>query len=258
MTLLSVNLNKVALMRNARAGTHPGPLARPRVERAAEAVLDAGASGLTLHPRPDRRHALPEDAYALARIAHARGVELNLEGNPFSAPGESYPGFESLLLDIGPDQATLVPDASDQRTSDHGWDLARDGDRLAPIVRRLKERGCRVSLFVDPVGDSIRRAADVGADRVELYTGPYAWAAASGDAREELDRHAAASETARGLGLGVNAGHDLDLTNVGMYVQSVPGVLEVSIGQALVSDALEMGWARAVSAYVDALTGASA
>ncbi len=181
MTRLSVNLNKVALVRNARAGIHPGEGARPSVERAADAVLDAGAAGLTLHPRPDRRHALAEDARALATLARARGAELNLEGNPFSASGEHYPGFEALLLEIGPTQATLVPDASDQLTSDHGWNLVRDGKRLRDVIERLHDRGLRVSLFVDPVVDTILRAAEIGADRVELYTGPYAWAHASGD-----------------------------------------------------------------------------
>ena len=245
-------------MRNARAGAHPGPDARPSVERAAEAVLAAGAAGVTLHPRPDRRHALPEDARALAPLVAARGAELNLEGNPFSASGDAFPGFEALLLEIGPTQATLVPDARDQLTSDHGWDLARDADRLRPIIARLRERGCRVSLFMDPDPDAIRRAADIGADRVELYTGPYAWAFARGEAEAPLAQHAAAAEAARGAGLGVNAGHDLDLENLGPYLRAVPGVLEVSIGQALIADALTMGLEAAVLAYLDVIARAAA
>ncbi|MEM6326757.1 MAG: pyridoxine 5'-phosphate synthase [Bacteroidota bacterium] len=254
MTHLSVNLNKVALLRNARGGRHPGPGARPNVETAAEAVLDAGAIGVTLHPRPDRRHALPEDAHALAALlAHRGGGELNLEGNPFSASGEDYPGFQALLLDVGPAQATLVPDAPGQLTSDHGWDLAREAARLGPVVRRLKERGCRVSLFVDPEPDAVRRAADLGADRVELYTGPYAWAHAAGDASHEIDRHRAAADAAREAGLDLNAGHDLDLANLPSYLLALPTVDEVSIGQALIADALHMGLTKAVGAYLSAI-----
>ena len=255
MTRLSVNLNKVALVRNARAGTAPGAEARPSVVRAAEAVLDAGAAGLTLHPRPDRRHALPEDARELEPLAHARGAELNLEGNPFSEASGAYPGFEALLLEVGPTQATLVPDARDQLTSDHGWDLTREADRLRPVVARLRARGCRVSLFMDPEPEALRRAADLGADRVELYTGPYAWAHARGDAAAELDRHAAAAEAAHEAGLGVNAGHDLDLDNLGPYLRHVRGVAEVSIGQALVADALHAGLGDAVRAYLGVLNG---
>ncbi|MEM1056802.1 MAG: pyridoxine 5'-phosphate synthase [Bacteroidota bacterium] len=255
MTRLSVNLNKVALVRNARAGRQPGPDARPSVTRAATAVLDASAVGVTLHPRPDRRHALPEDARALAALLEERGDgrELNLEGNPFSPKGEAYPGFLALLLDVGPTQATLVPDTSEQLTSDHGWDLFRDAARLGPVVEDLKARGCRVSLFLDPDPDAMRRAADLGADRAELYTGPYAWAHAAGDASRELDRHRAAAEAARDAGLGLNAGHDLDLANLPDYLAAIPGVLEVSIGQALVSDALHIGLAGAVDAYLRAI-----
>jgi pyridoxine 5-phosphate synthase len=146
-----------------------------------------------------------------------------------------------------------VPDASAQLTSDHGWDLDRDAGRLRPVIARLRERGCRVSLFMDPDPDSIRRAADLGADRVELYTGPYAWASARGDASEETDRHAAAAAAAHEAGLGVNAGHDLDLNNLALYLRAVPGVAEVSIGQALVADALLLGLREAVAAYLGVL-----
>ena len=258
MTRLSVNLNKVALVRNARAGLHPTADARPDVLRAARAVLDAGAAGVTLHPRPDRRHALLEDGRALKTLVLSReqGEELNLEGNPFSRETETYPGFLALLLEIGPTQATLVPDASDQLTSDHGWNLVRDGERLAPAIARLNDRGCRVSLFMDPNPEAIRRAADLGADRVELYTGPYAWAHAEGDASRELDRHAAAAEAAHDAGLGLNAGHDLDLRNLADYLRAVRGVEEVSIGQALVADALHAGLADATRAYLGAIAAA--
>ena len=252
MTRLSVNLNKVALVRNARAGLHPGPDARPSVERAASAVLEAGAFGVTLHPRPDRRHALPEDAHGLAELLRERGAgeELNLEGNPFSSASPEYPGFLALLLEVGPTQATLVPDTASQLTSDHGWDLARDRDRLAPAIAKLKDRGCRVSLFMDPDPQAMPRAASLGADRVEFYTGPYAWAHARGDASHELERHATAAHAAHRAGLAVNAGHDLDLSNLADYLRAVPDVQEVSIGQALVADALHVGLAEAVRRYL--------
>ena len=256
MTRLSVNLNKVALLRNARAGLFPGPDARPRLERAGLACLNAGAAGLTLHPRPDRRHALPEDAQALDALLSGVPGELNLEGNPFSPARDHYPGFLALLLELGPDQATLVPDASAQLTSDHGWDLARDGERLAPVIADLKARGCRVSLFVDPVPETVARAADVGADRIELYTGPYADAAARGEGASALGPYREAAERAAEVGLGVNAGHDLDLDNLGPFLRAVPGVLEVSIGQALVADALHLGLTETVHAYLAAIASA--
>lgn len=258
MTQLSVNLNKVALVRNARAGGHPGPRARPRVETAAAAVVRAGAHGLTLHPRPDRRHALPEDAFALAAWLRAEGhdaVELNVEGNPFGGPERDFPGFVELVEAARPQQATLVPDASAQLTSDHGWDLARDGARLAPLVGRLRGGGCRVSLFVDAEPEAVARAADLGADRVELYTGPWAEAFANGEGDRLLPRYVAAAERALAVGLGVNAGHDLDLENLGPFLRAVRGVAEVSIGQALVADALEVGMEAAVRSYLAVIGG---
>ena len=263
-TQLSVNLNKVALVRNARGGVRPGPRARPSVPAAAEACVRAGAHGLTLHPRPDRRHALPEDVDALAAWLRqaAPGVELNVEGNPFGGPegegGADYPGFLALVERARPDQVTLVPDAAGQLTSDHGWHLARDAARLRPVVERLQRQGARVSLFVDPAPDAVARArGDVGADRVELYTGPYADAFAEGAEGALLPRYVAAAERALGVGLGVNAGHDLDLDNLGPFLAAVPGVLEVSIGQALVADALERGLEGAVRAYLAVLAGAA-
>jgi len=258
VTRLSVNLNKVALVRNARAGDTPGPRARPRLLDAAAAVVGAGAHGLTLHPRPDRRHALPEDvedfAAWLAEGGHT-DVELNVEGNPFHGPAPRYPGFVELLEQVRPAQATLVPDAAAQLTSDHGW-TAADADRLRPIVARLTAAGCRVSLFVDADERAVEAAADVGAHRVELYTGPWAEAAAEGRGDELLPRYAAAARRAHALGLGVNAGHDLDLTNLGPFLQAVPGVDEVSIGQALVADSFDHGLHAAVSAYLRVIEGA--
>ena len=264
MTQLSVNLNKVALVRNARSGTAPGPHARPSVRAAAEACVRAGAHGLTLHPRPDGRHALAADVLEFAAWLGSPGgaVELNVEGNPFAGPEEAggyrYPGFLALLEAARPTQATLVPDAPGQRTSDHGWTLgAAESDRLRPVIEALRAQGSRVSLFVDPRPELMARAAAVGADRVELYTGPYAAAFAAGEAAAVLDRHAAAARAAADAGLGLNAGHDLDLANLGPFLRAVPGVLEVSIGQALVADALVRGLEGAVRAYLDVIAAAT-
>lgn len=246
MTCLSVNLNKVALMRNARGGT------RPSVRAAAEACVRAGAHGITLHPRPDGRHARAADA---ADLASWLPVELNLEGNPFAEAetigGYAFPGFMSILTTHRPAQATLVPDASDQRTSDHGWVLTdAETERLRPLVETLQAQGSRVSLFMDADPDAITRAAALGVDRIELYTGPYAEAFAAGRAETALARYAEAGQHAEALGLGLNAGHDLDLHNLSLFLKTVPGVAEVSIGQALIADALHMGLERAVQAYL--------
>lgn len=248
MTRLSVNLNKVALLRNARGGD------RPNVQALGRICVEAGAAGLTLHPRPDGRHARAADVEALAAWLPGAGAELNVEGNPFAPPethgAYAYPGFMEILRRTRPTQATLVPDAPGQLTSDHGWDLARDAARLAPLVAELQGFGCRVSLFVDAAPEAMPAAADLGADRVELYTGPYAEAAARRDAEAALDRYRAAGEAAHRAGLGLNAGHDLDLDNLGPFLRAVPGVEEVSIGQALVADALERGMAATVRAYL--------
>ncbi len=246
MTRLSVNLNKVALVRQARGGARPDVAAMGRI------ALAAGAHGLTLHPRPDGRHARADDVRSLAALCAASGAEMNVEGNPFedaatSADGYAFPGFLALVQSVAPAQATLVPDAAGQRTSDHGWSPDAMA-RLAPLVADLRARGIRVSLFVDPDPAAVEAAAAAGADRVELYTGPYAEAFAAG--RDLRPAYRAAAEAARAAGLGVNAGHDLDLDNLGPFLDAVPGVDEVSIGQALVADALERGMADAVGAYV--------
>ena len=254
MTHLSVNLNKVALLRNARGGDRPDVAALARV------CLGAGAAGVTLHPRPDGRHARADDVEALTAVVDEVGGELNVEGNPFAGPtstgGYEHPGFLEILRRSRPAQATLVPDAAGQLTSDHGWDLGRDSDRLRPVVAELRDLGCRVSLFVDPAPGTVRAAAALGADRVELYTGPYARAHADGQPAPLLDRHCAAAEAAHDAGLGLNAGHDLDLGNLGPYLAAVPGVDEVSIGQALVADALERGLDATVRAYLAVIAGA--
>ena len=173
MTTLSVNVNKIAVLRNSRGGQAPD------VVRAARACLDAGAHGITVHPRPDARHVRADDVLALAELCRARGVEFNLEGNPFAPPREGYPGFHALCAQARPAQATLVPDDDGQLTSDHGFEFAVDGERLRPHVAALKALDCRVSLFVDVGAGDVAAAADTGADRVELYTGPFAEAFAA-------------------------------------------------------------------------------
>ena len=243
MTRLSVNLNKIAVLRNSRGGADHDML------HAARACLDAGAHGLTLHPRPDARHARADDVMALAALAHGRGVELNLEGNPFAAPRPGYPGFLALCREARPAQATLVPDDDGQITSDHGFDFARDGARLAPLVADLKAMGCRVSLFADP-GSAVEAAAATGADRIEIYTGPFAAAHAAGNPGPALDECAGTARRARAAGLGVNAGHDLSQANLADFLAAVPGVDEVSIGHALIGDALHEGLATTVTRYL--------
>lgn len=239
-TKLSVNVNKVATLRNTRQ--HIGI---PSVVRAATLCLHAGAHGITVHPRPDRRHITPADvrdlAQLLRRYPHA---EFNIEGNPFH-------GYMELVQEARPTQCTLVPDAVSAATSDHGWDLSRDAGRLRPVVAALKALGCRVSLFMDPEPAQIVRVAELGADRVELYTEPYARAFDAG-AAGAADTYAAAARAAVGAGLGVNAGHDLNLLNLPPFLARVPQVLEVSIGHALIADALEFGLPETVRKYLAA------
>ena len=244
MTRLSVNLNKVALVRNTR------PLEVPDVARFAKIALEAGAAGITVHPRPDGRHIRPHDVHALgALLRDWPGREFNVEGNPFH---QMLPLVEAAR----PQQCTLVPDDPAAPTSDHGWDLARDGERLMPVIRRLHELGARVSLFMDPVPEAMALAREAGADRVELYTEPYARAHGTPGQTESLAAYTAAAHAARACGLGVNAGHDLNLRNLGTFLTAVPGVLEVSIGHALTADALELGMAGAVRAYLEVISGA--
>ena len=250
MTVLSVNVNKIAVLRNSRGGNEPD------VVRAARACLDAGAHGITVHPRPDARHIRADDVYALAELTREYGVEFNLEGNPFAPPRPGYPGFVALCEQVRPAQATLVPDSDAQLTSDHGFDFARDADALRPLVAQLRALQCRVSLFADghvERADDMRLAADVGADRVELYTGPYAEAHATGDAASMLARFAATSLRARASGLGVNAGHDLSQENLGEFLRVVPNVQEVSIGHALIGEALYAGLDATVKRYLQIL-----
>jgi pyridoxine 5''-phosphate synthase len=244
VTCLSVNVNKIAVLRNSRGGDEPD------VVRAARTCLDAGAHGITVHPRPDRRHIHAEDVLALASLTAERGVEFNIEGNPFAPPRPGYPGLVQLCAQTRPAQVTLVPDGDGQLTSDHGFDFARDGERLGPLIAQLKALGCRVSLFVDAGNPDIGQAATLGADRVELYTGPYAEAHASGDAQAALQLFADAARRAQAAKLGVNAGHDLSQANLRDFLDAVPDVLEVSIGHALIGEALYEGLDATVRRYL--------
>jgi pyridoxine 5-phosphate synthase len=250
-TALSVNVNKVALLRNTRH------LGIPSVVRAATLCLQAGADGITVHPRPDERHIRAHDVHELAALLKAwPQAEYNIEGNPFH-------NLMDFVRAVKPHQATFVPDSEGQFTSDHGWNLAADGARVKPLIDECHALGVRVSLFMDAEPDTMALARAVGADRVELYTEPFAAAAAAvahGTPRqaEQLARFAAAARAAHAAGLGVNAGHDLNQSNLTDFLRAVPGVAEVSIGHALVADALEVGLPETVRAYRRAIAAAQA
>jgi pyridoxine 5-phosphate synthase len=245
-TALSINLNKVALVRNTRH------LGIPNVAKAGEICLGAGAHGLTVHPRPDSRHIRSEDVFALEEIVrHRAGAEFNIEGNPFH-------NLMDFVRRLRPQQCTLVPDSEDQFTSDHGWDFPADLQRLQPIVAEAKSLGVRVSLFMDPRPELMAGARQAGADRVELYTESYARAFGTPQQQAVLDQFARSAQAALDAGLEVNAGHDLNLHNLTPFLRTVPGVLEVSIGHAFVADALELGYAAAVKAYLAAIDAAFA
>ena len=243
MTALSINLNKIALIRNSREGNFPNIL------DFAETCIDCGVDGITVHPRPDQRHIRPSDVRQLAQlVAPLEEVEFNIEGNPFADPLGEYPGLLSLVEETLPEQCTLVPDSDSQLTSDHGFDLESQGDRLKPIIAQIKSMGVRVSLFMDPDLEQIKLASKVGADRIELYTGPYAAAWGTEALEAIFEQHFNAAELASSLGLGVNAGHDLNLINLDHYA-SIPDLLEVSIGHAFTVDSLNMGMVPALRAY---------
>jgi pyridoxine 5-phosphate synthase len=246
MTKLSVNLNKVALLRNSRT------LGIPSVTHCARIALDAGAHGITVHPRPDARHIRIDDVFELSDLISARpGIEFNIEGNPFHQ-------LMPIVRRVKPHQCTLVPDESSAFTSDHGWDLTRDSGRLHSVIDELRDLGVRVSLFMDPLPDAMADARALGADRVELYTEPYARAYGTGAQPPELARYTAAAAAAQTAGLGINAGHDLNRDNLPVFLAAVPGVLEVSIGHALIADALELGLRVTVEAYLSAIASAKA
>ncbi len=244
MTRLSVNVNKIALLRNSRN------LGIPCVTRAAEIVLRAGAHGITVHPRPDARHIRAADVHDLAQLLRDwPQAELNIEGNPFEPP------LLELARAVRPRQCTLVPDDPAAFTSDHGWDLARDGERLRAVVAGLHDLGIRVSLFMDPLPEAMTAAAATGADRVELYTEPYARAFGTAGEAMAVARYAGAARSAQAAGLEANAGHDLNCGNLPLFLSAVPGIAEVSIGHALVADALESGLAATVASYLKAMDG---
>lgn len=239
MTKLSVNLNKIALLRNQR------DIGIPNVIESAKTVIEAGAHGVTVHPRPDERHIRYDDARRLKKML---AVEFNIEGNPFTGK------LMELLHELRPDQATLVPDAPGANTSDHGWNMQQNKERLEPVIKQLKDLGIRVSLFMDPDTEGIKIAKEIGADRIELYTEPYASAFRTNDDLDQtLERFAAAARFANEMGLGLNAGHDLNLKNLNKFCSTVPGILEVSIGHALIAEAIEMGLENTVKEYLKVL-----
>jgi len=252
--ILSVNLNKVALVRNSREGNTPSVL------DAARTVIRAGAYGITVHPRPDQRHIRPADVFQLSALLNERypAIEFNIEGNPDAGPRDSgYPGFDALIEATRPHQCTLVPDGDDQLTSDHGWNLHQHAERVERMIARYHQYGARVCLFMDADESQITLAHEIAADRIELYTGPFAEAVGihgvdAPQARDSLALYASAATYATQLGLGVNAGHDLDLQNLPLF-RSITEVLEVSIGHALISDALNEGLYETVQKYLSAM-----
>ena len=245
-TALSVNLNKVALVRNTRH------LGIPSLIRAANQCLQAGANGITVHPRPDERHIRAQDVFDLADVLKAwPDREYNLEGNPFH-------NLMDFVRRVRPHQATFVPDSEGQFTSDHGWSFPLDAERLRPLIAECQALGVRVSLFMDPEPAQMALARAAGADRVELYTEPYAAAWGGAAQGEQLRRYAAAARAALDAGLGVNAGHDLNRDNLADFLRAVPGVAEVSIGHALIADALELGYVRTVEGYLACIDAANA
>jgi pyridoxine 5-phosphate synthase len=249
-TALSVNVNKIAVLRNSRGGGEPDVL------RAARTCLSAGAHGITVHPRPDRRHITAEDVLALSALTTQFQVEFNIEGNPFAPAREGYPGLLALCEQTRPAQVTLVPDSDGQLTSDHGFDFGRDTGALAELVGQFKAWGCRVSLFVDAGVSGLERAAAMGADRIELYTGPYAEGWASGSPEPGLAACRDTALQAQQLGVQVNAGHDLSQDNLGAFLVGVPGVQEVSIGHALIGEALYEGLEATVQRYLAVIAAA--
>lgn len=245
-TRLSVNVNLVAQIRNRRNLATP----LPSVTRAARICLQAGAAGITVHPRPDERHIRTHDVFELAELLKTwPDGEYNIEGNPLQ-------NLMRFVREVRPHQATLVPDNEAQATSDHGWNLQSDGDLLRPLIAECHQLGVRVSLFMDADPAAMPLARALGADRVELYTEPLARAWGTPAQAVQLERFAAAAQAAQAAGLGVNAGHDLNLHNLTGFLQAVPQVQEVSIGHALISDALELGYAATVAAYLACIDAA--
>ncbi|MEO6288460.1 MAG: pyridoxine 5'-phosphate synthase [Ginsengibacter sp.] len=234
MTKLSVNINKIATLRNSRGGNNPD------VIKAAIDIQQFGAQGITVHPRPDERHIRYADVYELKKIIT---TEFNIEGNPKEQK------FVDLVLANKPDQVTLVPDVEGQLTSDHGWDTIKNKEYLIEIISAFKQAGIRVSIFVDPDVLMVEGAKATGTDRIELYTEGYAKQFATGDKNGSIEPYISAAKKANDLSLGINAGHDLDLHNLKYFAENIPGLLEVSIGHALITDSLYFGLENAVQLY---------
>jgi pyridoxine 5-phosphate synthase len=242
MTNLSVNINKIATLRNSRGGNNPDLI------KAAKDIITFGAQGITVHPRPDERHIRYADVYELKKVI-PENIEFNIEGN------STEQKFVDLVLANKPDQVTLVPDALGQLTSDHGWNTIKNKHYLIEIVNVFQKAGIRVSLFVDPVIEMVVAAKDTGTDRIELYTENYAKEFAKGNRQQAIAMYKTAAEKAVELGVGLNAGHDLDLHNLKYFAENVPGLLEVSIGHALICDALYLGLENTVQLYKRQLVG---
>lgn len=237
MTSLSVNINKVATLRNARGGNVPNLL------EVTKDLQSFGAQGITIHPRPDQRHIRYDDAYALPDVVT---TEFNIEGNPI-------PEFIEMVLKIKPDQVTLVPDANDVLTSNAGWDTLKNKEYLTPIISAFKEAGIRTSIFVDPVVEMIEGALSTGTDRIELYTESYA-KEYHNDPQKAIAPYVAAAVKANALGIGINAGHDLSLDNLAFFAKNIPGLLEVSIGHALICESLYLGFENVIPMYLQRLS----
>ena len=241
MTNLSVNVNKIAWLRNARGENRPNLIEMSKI------LIESGVHGLTVHPRPDLRHITPDDVYDLSILCADNKVEFNIEGNPYSEQTKIYPGFLNLVKEIMPDQCTLVPDSTDQLTSDHGWEIqAKDHNAIRNIVEEIQTDKTRVSFFVDPNIAQIDAIKELGAKRIELYTGPYA----ADPKSNKLSEYENAFLYAKEIGLGINAGHDLDLNNLALFLSKVPAD-EVSIGHALISDALVYGLEAVTKQYLE-------
>ncbi len=240
MIKLSVNVNKIATLRNARGGS------LPNVVQAAQTCIEAGCHGITVHPRPDERHIRYQDVYDLQAMLTGQDVDFNIEGYP-------SPELLDLVCEVRPTQCTLVPDAPDVLTSDQGWNLQADVEWVRLVLERLHGNGVRTSLFLDPDTDQVRQAKDIGTDRIELYTERYARLFSTPERDEVFEEYRQAALAAQEVGLNLNAGHDLNLDNLSHFAEKVPGLLEVSIGHALICDALYMGLRPAVRAYLQTL-----
>ena len=243
MTKLSVNLNKIALIRNSRQN------GIPNLMDFVQLAINSGADGITVHPRPDQRHATKNDVFQIKRfLLEHSNIELNVEGNPFH-------NLMDITEEFCPTQCTFVPDDINTLTSNSGWDLEKYGKKLSPLIKRLQDRGIRVSLFMEPNSEAMDQAHELGVDRVELYTEPYAVAYAKQRAQEILPTYLESSSRACALGMGINAGHDLNKDNLRLFLSTVPNVSEVSIGHAIVVDSLHRGFSSVVKEYKDITSG---